>query len=381
MNTGVSFIKNKTLFNLGFFLTFFLYVIGNDYLGGDFATISMVFGGLTSILFILSARNIRIQPVIAALILIFSYIVIQLSLSQGVFGFLLVIISFCFGSMIANKIIEVKTASLLLIILYLTIFYKAFILGMDVNEVVDGGSRNVISIDVIVLLTTYYLVTYICKRPLFFKLWPACIGFILCLVAVGRSGVIFSAMLLCIVFIYNLTNYKISSINKILLVVASLTVGYIFFHFFIFKDNYILDMENYSHMGDDIRFVFLYEFFMSYRLENLFIGYDLRNLDVLHNFNANSHNSYIAFLSLAGIGALLFLLIFLMKLISLVRHRMWFLAFIIVPVLGRFASDTGLFFSIHDTLLFAILSVGYTTHKSAIKVAEPMTEGSKRTYA
>ena len=110
----------------------------------------------------------------------------------------------------------------------------------------------------------------------------------------------------------------------------------------------------------DARFEFVKQFFDLYTMSNLFVGVDISSMRFAEKFDNNIHNSYLMFLANFGLGAVIFSLFFILSTCLFIVRKIYYPIFIISPFLLRMATDTGLFMSIYDLLLFAYfaLSVG-----------------------
>jgi hypothetical protein len=343
---------NKGL-SYSFALLLFVEVIFFDYI--DNASIILRYFPIILFVsyFLIFYGRFSVYAVSIALLLISFYFLIQISIQEGFFGFLNILVAMMLGTAVAKNLVYSKHVLALIVVFLIVIIYKGFVIYLDggkvnniSNQIAINASRNLISISLLFLTTLYYFVSKIESND--FLIMPALFCFVVAIFAGGRSGIISSVMLLIIVFFFSLRhNIRRILINSILFL---LLIPIIFL--FAGKFNIVVPY--------DIRIEFLTQFFQSYKFINLFSGLDITSLPIMEDFGGNIHNSFLLFLARFGMGAVLFFFLLALSTLFFISRRDFFPIFIILPFMLRMTTDTGLFMSIYDLLFYSyfILSLG-----------------------
>lgn len=245
--------------------------------------------------------------------------------------------------------------------LYVYIFYAVFCIlciiytGFDIeglNEVLNAGSRNIVSAILLVLAifvsASYYAENK--KQPLFVFV----VTFILCILLFGRTGITLSFLLLMIPFFYKLKNNIIlfTSIFSLLSLVVIFNFDSIV-SFLTLNTSFQYGLES---PRTALRAEYFSGILNSYN--ELFWG---RNIDhccqLAVSYDGNPHNSFILGHSRFG---LLHTFIFLCVPFLLILKKQWFFLFLLLIIYIRYFFDKLGFFSPLDFVLFYLLILAFS---------------------
>lgn len=245
--------------------------------------------------------------------------------------------------------------------LYVYIFYAVFCVlcivytGFDIeslNEVLNAGSRNVVSA-ILLLLAIFVSASYYNenkKQPLFVFI----VTFILCIFLFGRTGIALSFLLLMTPFLDRFKNNIIlfTSIFVLLLLGILLNIESII-SFLTLNTSFQYGLES---PRTALRAEYFSGILNSYH--ELFWG---RNIDhccqLAVSYNGNSHNSFILGHSRFG---LLHTFIFLSIPFLLILKKQWFFLFLLLIIYIRYFFDKLGFFSPLDFVLFYLLILAFS---------------------
>jgi hypothetical protein len=243
----------------------------------------------------------------------------------------------------------------LLIFIYL---FSLFMQGTPPTQWVKG-SRNFVSILVLYLTIVTICVSHIYenKDNIIIHLFFPLMTLIISVLALGRSGIITSVLLLLICLSHILIKQKKNIFSLISVVFIISAASYYFVQNLDYIQNSFLYKFETKGMGLDERAVVLDLYLNKIDIVSFF--YSLPNLDFIFSTQGISlHNSYLNWHYSYGFGAIILVIIILFTLIKLfLKDR--FLSFILTTILFRSFSDQvllsdGILLGLPFMLIFAI---------------------------
>ena len=259
------------------------------------------------------------------------------------FGVASAIVSGDIGPVLSRALYGAFVATVLISILYL---------HRSLNDVFLAGSRNYISAIGIYFAAVIYLTDEIDGRqtPV---LWPSVITFLLSVVAIGRAGILVSALLLMVTVIYRFGRVlrKPVVILGMILVLGGLAVAFgeriAAFAWTWYRQS------RFAVAGfDSPRFRMWAEFFSELNLRRAIFGFDLNELPLISRYNGNPHNSFIKIWARAGFAGF-FLNGIIVYAVIRMRKRSVFLSLVFALVLLRAAFDIIILINWLDFVIFA----------------------------
>ena len=243
------------------------------------------------------------------------------------------------------------------IVFYSLTLYFGFIMysGADPNSVLKVVSRNGVSMMMLVTVTSLYIVSTVEKKKLDVK--PAIITLIISIWAVGRSGILSSAVLLLgILFIKSRTKKVLVAIIFIVAILIYLFVDSIFMY--LLNNSFSADAISYhliksSENSSDVRYEIWQNYFNNLDFFRLIFGSNIL-LDPWPDgelLNYNYHSSSINLHSQTGFMGLITIALMIFSLIKFYRTNMVFFILLLTIIL-RWSTDIGLFFESWDYLVF-----------------------------
>ncbi|MCC2597543.1 hypothetical protein LKR43_14490 [Pusillimonas sp. MFBS29] len=241
--------------------------------------------------------------------------------------------------------------------LYYIIFVYAFfimlmlLLGRD-PDTIWRGSRNLGS-QVFVVVGALFVIYLPIKISLkFWRLFFFMIFFI-CVLLMGRSGIIASFLLLMAALLRNFTmrlNLRTGMMLAFLLVLTSLLLFY-FDVLLSYLNSYSnLDYLRAKGLEDSYRSAMIAEFFQNYSLKVFLFGIDLSKLPYISSFNNNPHNGFIALHARLGVLALVPYMLLALLGIKLFSRKHYAAVLALVAMLIRFGTD-----SVAGIVLFPVI--------------------------
>ncbi len=245
--------------------------------------------------------------------------------------------------------------AILLYALTLYVIYFSLFQGLSVNRMFSSGSRNLLSYFALFIFSFYCLLSYINHKKI--QMIPILCVLIICLLAIGRTGIVLSAVLF-FAWSISLINVKLSikKISFIIFVIVSALfifseeVAYIFEQFYMRLDR----LERYG-FANDHRNNMLDHYLSKLDLINVFLGFNYTEDRYFMKWDFNPHNSYIRLHLYTGIfGVISFLSLYLFSSYYWFKKSIFMLVVLNVIVI-RIYIDTLAFFGILDFVLFAII--------------------------
>jgi len=236
-------------------------------------------------------------------------------------------------------------AIFLLLCVYL--FFMAF-RGEDPDNILPKASQNYIS--VLLIMTTVLLYISLERAEKRITIIPALLTLILCLWAMGRSGIISSAILLLGVAFMKRYDTRNRLYLKILLFAVILLILTGVLETLFVEGNYLI---RFAHKGleSSARESILSYYVNQLDLSSLLFGFDPYRDNFLRSFLFNYHCSFLNLHSLIGFAAfpmIIFLLLSLCK--SFIYNRLY--SIFIIVILFRAFTDEVLFFRNFDFILY-----------------------------
>jgi hypothetical protein len=316
---------------------------------------------LFCILYFLFGCTVTLFPLLLAIFLSIFYFLIQINLQQGINGYSVIITALVFSEAISKGFIRSRH------IIYFLVGFISVLIIKAIHEVYAGtplthisnmvplsGSRNLISIHAIFITSLFYFLQ--AKEGNKVSIAPSVMCLVVCILSTGRSGTV-SAILLFSIVLFKFQKDHIRFNLKFV------------FLFIAFSSLLAVNLDDvpifnlFESPLDDPRYSYLSSFVSAYSPLNLITGVNIKDASYLSDVDGNPHNSFVSFISMFGLGALIFIFfIFSSFLANLIRGR-YFQAFIVVPFLVRMTTDTGLFLSIYDCLLFAYITSALTPER------------------
>lgn len=248
---------------------------------------------------------------------------------------------------------------------FLVVGYFLFIMfnimkGSDPNQILYMRSQNMVGFYMFCYVIMFYTEEYKLKMEQSdnerANVIPALLNLIIALYAFGRSGIIIAIMLLLFV----LFNYLKESTTGKKILYSLISISFLLFVYLQFAEtiDLLLDFSfsRFSKEGvnltgrEDIWTKYIYYFNESYRYR--FFGVPLdADIEFLY-YDRNLHNSYLALHSYTGLGALVILGILIRC--FFVKGKL-FLKMLLIVLLLRAFSDSVLFVSFNDYILYTLI--------------------------
>jgi hypothetical protein len=182
------------------------------------------------------------------------------------------------------------------------------------------------------------------------KLYPSIILIIISVLSYGRTGIILSFVMFIIIYLFVFFNHF--TFKKIIIYVFISAILLIV----LFRIYPILINEtNLSRGLESKRFMIYSSYLEKINLNNVFTGYNYKQIPVVKSLNNNPHNSFIVFHYNLGFGLILFLLmVFLYFYIGLINFslRINFIMCFSFIFLIRALIDTIAFIGMYDFIFF-----------------------------
>lgn len=325
-----------------------------------------IFLSSLSLTFLYRIKYKEFYGLIAFIILLISFKTISQYITHNLSdsGHYTTLISGIIVGYLANKYDHSHT--IIKVLYYFTFGYALIILLVLVMGVSPGniwlGSRN-LSSQLFVSFGALFLFYKPANETLRFKNLFYLIVFIICVLSIGRSGIITSFVLLIAAVLetysFKLTWSNIFKISFSILVLMFMALG---FEYFLNFFNTFSKFEYLRSGGveDSYRSIMIDEFFNNYNIRAFFFGMDLSSLPYISSFRNNPHNGYIYLHAHLGIIAVVMYGYILAFLITLIRNKdiVSFLA--VVAMLLRLGTDSPpslIFFAFIFLFMYAIFHV------------------------
>ena len=234
-------------------------------------------------------------------------------------------------------------------------FITLMISGVDVRYALSGSSHNGISMMMLVACVSLYAISGVQNKKI--DLLPAILTFIICVWAIGRSGILASLILLVGILI---VKWKFRG--------WAIIYHIIIFCFFVFmvivNQDYLLSIidnlirgaiENYSYKSaqEEPRFMLWENYYHNLDLYRIVFGANLLEDPWPEGelYAYNYHNTWINLHAQTGLMGLLVCTLLFCALINYFKTNRLFFVLLLV-LLVRWTSDIGLFFESWDFLIY-----------------------------
>lgn len=261
---------------------------------------------------------------------------------------------------VINKRIYLKPLCIVYYLIALYVVCRVMVFGTDPDEVFTYASRNMISTIAIMYAVLIYLLLFLNNNKIIFL--PALLAFLLSAIAIGRSGIICSLLLVVGVIFYK---YKYADrkqkkwyIGGIFLVAGGIV--YFFYNMFSGEELEFISRLQVYGLNDPTRAELLDRYIENLDFYNFLRGYDIMNDFIYNSWNNNPHNSWIYLHYNLGIwGVVLALLIFISGL-KFFFKKYYFIVLLLGVVILRSATDSILFFTSYDFIIYSFIILAFT---------------------
>lgn len=294
----------------------------------------------------------------------YSYMIIALSLLGGMLNYIFVgnitikiLIQDCFMWAMSFPLLERKYSKKviwgIMIFLFIGFFYH-MIRGTNPNLIMNGVSRNYISVVVILILLLYYSQIEFSNSNI--SIIPAISGFCISIYGESRSGIIALAFLMMGVLYYKYRKFIKSKMLAYtgITVMLSVLIYYRNQIFYIFTNVFTMFTQNGLR---SIRIVMWKAYFKIIKssIFYLIFGAPL-NTNTYEFYNSrygmNLHNSFLALHEYYGLVPFVLILICIIKAISYYKDEKMYLQVILLMSLLIRSSTDNILFSTHNIPLF-----------------------------
>lgn len=255
--------------------------------------------------------------------------------------------------------------------LYVFFFIYHMVTGTHPDNIFSV-SRNNISVFMILQVVLLYISMYQNNLPI--KLYPSIILVILCIWAIGRSGILVSIILLLGILLYLQIYNKKNVFKNILLIILLLSLFYIFINYFYGFINGAVERTSRLGMKDTSRLAINEEYLRVALLsfENFFFGFYLYDNFIFSLFGYNLHNSYARLHSFFGIvGVLIFFVLIVKTFYKYIKIKNYLFLLLFTILLIRMTTDIAAFHGPFDPLIyfftmssFIVSKLKYNSHKT-----------------
>lgn len=235
-----------------------------------------------------------------------------------------------------------------------------FFLNRSLTGVLINVSENYVSIILIMNIVTIYIVKFRQKEKI--PLLPAFLGFFISILAIGRSGIITTLLILLLVIWFNWKtlsrfkkNFYILIVLLPLIVLVTLNwdlINLIFNNMSVF--------EKFSNRGIDSpsRDIIKRTYLANINVTTFFTGYNYTNNYWFQHYGLNPHNSYIRLHYFSGFAFFIIMPILLISIFKLAKKHL-FLGGLLLVVLLRSYTDSVLFLTLFDYVLVLLIMIAF----------------------
>jgi hypothetical protein len=231
-----------------------------------------------------------------------------------------------------------KPLPILLVLLCLSLGFKIYTSGGDVERILISGSQNYISVAILSVSLLYY--TFVPKKDELLAFYPAIAAVLLSILATGRSGIVASLILIIGVYLYNFSFVKKSKLVIFIYLSAGfLGIGCIFQYqdilYNVADPSSLLWRFTMEHQIDG-RMAILQLYFSEFSLADFFYGRG--NGLIKNSLNLSVHISYLQWhISLGFLAIPIYALVLFAYIKMLVINRLYFI--LMTVLLVRAATD------------------------------------------
>lgn len=237
--------------------------------------------------------------------------------------------------------------------------------GSNLDEILYNGSRNVVSVVLMINLMLYHYIQY--KNNENISIYPCVILFFISLLLMGRGGIVSSVVYLVAVLCIRLSisAFSIKTVFSVFWVVLMFFVFlYYVAYFEVLLDALLRGFEERgAKYSEDPRSLMFSNYISNVKFIDFFFGYNFYNDRYFNSLNFNPHNSFICLHYHIGIFTLPFLLFLICRLFYLLKYNR-FLCVLVALICFRAWVDSILFIGPYDFVLFLFLLDGnFITNK------------------
>ncbi len=267
----------------------------------------------------------------------------------------------CFAYFFINNKFNTKLLYLPLLIEWIVLAYFV-VTGADLNNIFDGTSRNYISVVMIVNVVTVNIVEW--RQEGKVTVWPGIISFYFSLLAIGRSGIICSLLLLLGLLYFSYKQQTVRSKIMYLIIIIIPIIIYIVIEyenlFLLVSALPVLDRFNSMGMDTDYRDLLIESYLNHMNPLNIILGYNYENNLLFACKDLNPHNSIIFLHYNTGIVFFIAILFLIRSMFNLFKNNKFFLMLMILLLL-RGWTDSYLFLGPYDFLILSFILISKET--------------------
>lgn len=236
------------------------------------------------------------------------------------------------------------------------VYLAAMLMGADPNTLMVVGSRNNISVVLLLILCLYYLVA-VSNQNRDVSVAPSILCFVACVMAEGRAGVLVSLFIVVVTVLRKLLRSKRNVVKSVILILVLIAVAGVVVYLFWGSIQLVLDRFKDDGFTEDGRQSLLSEYFagLGSSVGNLLFGVPFEEYHWLSHFE-NPHNSFVLLHSRFGLIAFLFVVGALIRSCCIFfRQRKFFLLLITLALAVRSITDSICFSGIVDVFWWAFV--------------------------
>lgn len=349
LTLSLSFIINEEIYNISLLLSLFIFIIQLFVIKNDlkkYQNFYLVFFGFfgTLILGILLNNLIVLRDF------------------DGLFKIIDVIGQAGIAILLMNQILSLKNVKFIYF-LFLIFYLFHILIGSDPNNIYVHGSRNLTSV-IIIFMTILYLIFYY-EEYHKITFYPLIINIIICVWAIGRSGVLISIVLFIGVLFFQVLkekrniNFKMRKIfkNKLYRFFGWSIVSLFIFILISNLSNFLSLLTKYRFSFSSIihekRFNYISSYLYSLDVKSVFFGFNVYESYELFKIS-NLHNSYLNAHMRMGIMFIIAILFILKMLLKGIKINFLYSLFLGTILLRGF-TDTILFVGNFDFILYYLV--------------------------
>ena len=279
-----------------------------------------------------------IEFVFIALVASISFLCCMLYNQDSSMNILTILINLALGWYIYLNRPSDKPLPILIVLLCLSLSFKMYISGGDVERILVSGSQNYISVSILSMSLLYY--TFVPKKDELLALYPAIAALLFSILATGRSGIVASLILVIGVYLYNFSFVKKTKlVTFIYLSAAFLAIGCIFQYqdilYNVAEPSSLLWRFSFDHQVDG-RMAILQLYFSEFSLADFFYGRG--NGLIKNSLDLSVHISYLQWhISLGFLAIPIYALVLFAYIKMFVINRLYFI--LMTVLLLRAATD------------------------------------------
>ena len=295
--------------------------------------------GAYGLFYVVQHSNREVRKIILQIAGVVSFLMVLNHFMVANYGLTKIFFELFINLSIASLLILNRVNRKLFFILYIiySIFCVFSVYGGDA-QIMLRASRNYISIFLCILLLPYYS-TFLKsnnERP---SIIPIVVCLLVCIMSFGRGGILMAVLLLLFYSVISLS--KNASKYQIILSLLVICIGYYFFSFTNFLDDYFYKFDL---MGstDEYREEIWTDYFNNISKDsfNLLLGFPLAHSSIISEYLNNLHNTYLMTHAYMGLLGLLFIYWGVIKgMFSLYKSKRWDLLSLIFVFMIRSFTD------------------------------------------